>query len=76
MHKLTGRRYHVIPVENEKLIVVDNNFIKFYNNKVKGKAQKLTIDRLIELSYYSTSVQGITRKSYPNIEKKKLLPLK
>jgi len=60
MHELTGRRYHVIAAADNKLVVVDNNFVKYYNKKTKGP--KITIDKLIEMSYYSTSVEGITRK--------------
>ena len=64
LHKLTGRRYHVIPGP-KKLTVVDNTFIDRYNRECKGKKgfHKMTIVELIKQSYYSTSVQSITRKS-------------
>lgn len=62
MHRLTGKRYHVIPQSDGKLTIVDNEFIKHYNRVVKGKSKKITIHDLLKMSYYSTPVQGITRK--------------
>lgn len=35
--------------------------IKHWNKTLKGK-NKLTIDKLLKMSYYSTPVQGVTRK--------------
>jgi hypothetical protein len=58
-HKSNGRRYHVVPATSTRLIVVDNSYIKHYNKHSKGP--KLTIVKLLEMSYYSTPVQGITR---------------
>lgn len=62
LHKLTGRRYHVVPKDNETLMVVDNRFIDAYNRAIKGKNKKITIKDLLEMSYYSTSVQRLTRQ--------------
>ena len=63
MHKLTGRRYHVIPAPNNKLMVVDNSFVKVYNKKAKEiKTKQIDAMDLIKMSYYSTSLQGVTRK--------------
>lgn len=64
MHKLTGRRYHVIPSGKHTLAVVDNSFVNEYNrrvSKMKG-GKKIDIIALLNMSYYSTGVQGITRK--------------
>ena len=61
MHKLTGKRYHVVPKDNTHLMVVDNSFIKRYNKAVKGKSKKITIHDLLKMSYYSTPIEGITR---------------
>lgn len=62
MHKLTGKRYHVVPFSDKKLGVVDNTFVKSYNRTVNGKRNKITIDKLLKMSYYSTPVQGLSRK--------------
>jgi hypothetical protein len=62
LHKLTGKRYHVVPATKQSLMVVDNTFIDKYNKAAKGKTKKITIVDLLKMSYYSTSVQGITRK--------------
>ncbi len=61
LHQLTGKRYHVVPRDKNKLMVVDNTFIDHYNKCVKGKSKKITINDLLIMSYYSTSVQGLTR---------------
>ena len=60
-HKITGKRYHVVPKSNDSLMIVDNTYIKFYNKAVKGKSKKITINDLIRMSYYSTSAKGLTR---------------
>ena len=62
-HKLTGKRYHVVPGGKNKLIVVDNTFVKIYNEKAKTLkgAKRIDFDDLIKMSYYSTSLQSLTR---------------
>lgn len=62
LHELTGKRYHVVPKTKNSLMVVDNSYIDHYNKCVKGKSKQININDLLHLSYYSTSVQGITRK--------------
>jgi hypothetical protein len=61
MHRLTGKRYHVVPASETKLMVVNNDFVKEYNRLVKKKGHKITIEKLLKMSYYSTPVQGVTR---------------
>jgi hypothetical protein len=61
LHKRDGKRYHVIPDGNQ-LIVVNNESIKVINRGLP-KAKRLTIIDLLKLSYYSTSVESVTRKS-------------
>ena len=60
LHKLTGKRYHVIPGANNKLMVVDNTFVDAYNKAARFKIgfKKLTIEKLLEMSYYSTSIKS------------------
>lgn len=62
LHKLTGKRYHIIPNNKNRLTIVDNTFINQYNKNVKGKGKKITINELLKWSYYSTSVKGTVRK--------------
>lgn len=52
MHGMTKKRYHVVPISETELIVVDNSYIKWHN-KQKG-IKKITVYDLIEMSYYST----------------------
>ena len=64
LHKLTGKRYHVVQGKGHNLMVVDNTFVALYNSKVKTfkGAKKIDFTDLIKMSYYSTSVQSLTRK--------------
>jgi len=64
LHRLNRRRWHVLPVENNRFAVVDNKFINYYNNQNKGI--KLTIDKLIELAAYSTPT---SKESYKKLTK-------
>jgi hypothetical protein len=57
-HKLTGKRYHVLPGGKNKLVVVDNEDIRRFN-KTLPPAKRLTIDQLLKQSYYSTSVRPL-----------------
>jgi len=61
LHKTTGRQYHVCPAVGNKLIILDNNFLKFHNANIKGKGRKLYITDIYKMSYFSTPVEGITR---------------
>ena len=58
MHKKTGKRYHVLPTSNGNLVIVDNNFVEGHNKFIKGKGKPITIKDLLEMSYYSTSVNS------------------
>jgi hypothetical protein len=63
LHALTGKRYHVIPTGKYRLSVVDNNYIDLFNRIAKKKGRKqISIMDLIQMSYYTTSVQGLMRK--------------
>lgn len=53
LHSVTKKRYHVLPISDTKLIVVDNSFLKYYN-KQKG-VKKINIHDLLKMSYYSTN---------------------
>ncbi len=63
-HKVTGKRYFVIPY-GSKMLVVDNNYIANYNKQVKSVnmsgVNKLTIKDVLECCLYSTPV-GTTNK--------------
>lgn len=57
LNKLTGKRYFVVPATDTSLMVVDNNYVKFYN-KQKG-VKKIDIYDLIKMSYYATSTRSL-----------------
>jgi hypothetical protein len=61
LHKTTGKRYHVVPAGPTKLMVVDNNWIKLYNQSLP-KNKRITINDLLKMSYYSTPLQGLNRE--------------
>lgn len=61
MHKTTGKRYHVVPAGKYSLRVVDNTFVALYNKSVP-KAKRIDIKDLLHMSYYSTSLEPLTRK--------------
>lgn len=52
LHQTTKKRYHVVPMSETELMVVNNDFIKWYNKHTRGK--KINIHDLIKMSYYST----------------------
>jgi hypothetical protein len=63
MHKLTGKRYHVVPKSDHELMVVDNTWIDAYNRAAKKHGGKtININDLLKMSYYSTSVVGLTQR--------------
>ena len=63
LHKMTGKRYHVVPRDERNLMVVDNSYIDIYNRAVKKQGGKpIDIISLLRMSYYSTSVQSLQRK--------------
>jgi len=61
LHKLTGKRYHVVPKTKTSLMVVDNTYINHYNKCVKAKGKQININDLLRMSYYSTPAQGLNR---------------
>jgi hypothetical protein len=61
MHLITGKRYHVVPeLLSNKLLVVDNDYIKSYNRLIKGK--RVTGIDLIKMAVYSTKLDGLEIK--------------
>ena len=62
LHATTGKRYHIVPSGKRGLIVVDNSFVKTYNS-MQPKGKRITINDLLKMSYYSTSVNGLNRES-------------
>ena len=61
LHLTTGKQYHVCPAVGNKLIILDNTFLKFHNANIKGKGRRLTFPDLLKMSYFSTPAEGITR---------------
>ena len=63
MHKLTGKRYHVVPKDESTCMVVDNTYIDHYNRAMKKVGgRKISIVELLRMSYYSTSVNSLQRE--------------
>lgn len=52
LHKLTGKRYHVLQM-GSKLEVVNNQIIKAYNKRVSS-TKRININTLLNISLYST----------------------
>ena len=50
MHTMTGRKYYVVPA-GKKLQVITSDVIKVFNKRTK---QKMNINDLLKMSYYST----------------------
>jgi hypothetical protein len=57
LNQLTGKRWHVLPIEGTmRYIVVDNGYINRYNRYVAKKQDRINIEKLLKMSYYSTPV--------------------
>lgn len=54
MHKLTGKQYFVVPKTKTSCMVVDNTFIKAYNQNVP-KNKRITHVDLLRMCYYKTA---------------------
>ena len=61
LHKLTGKRYFVVPATDTTLMVVNNDYVKHYN-KHSGQ-KKITFHDLIKMAYYYTSTRPPTKKA-------------
>lgn len=59
-HRTDGKQYHVVPTSDGKLIVINNDHIKYHNqaNK-KDKKAHIDITKLLKMAYYSTSSRGV-----------------
>ena len=60
MHLITKKQYHVVPIEDGKLQVVDNNFLKNYNRV--EKSGRITGIELRNMALYSTPLNGLLQK--------------
>lgn len=70
-HKLTGKRYFVIP-DGKKLKVVDNDYIKLYNKAAAHlKCKKINIKDLLEASYYVTEMGTTKARKHKSFNKQK-----
>lgn len=72
-HRTDGKQYHVVPTSDGKLIVINNDYIKFYNqiNK-KDKKNHIDINKLLRMAYYSTSSRGVRELPKPTFMEKLL----
>jgi hypothetical protein len=56
LHATTRKQYHVIKVGKRKFMVVDNSFVKTYNDHIKGKGKgpKIDVIKMNKIAYFST----------------------
>lgn len=68
LHKLRRKRFHVVPVSGNKLIVVNDIFIDSYNRKISkiDGGKKITIKVLLDTALYSTPIGGVDIKIIKN----------
>lgn len=59
-HRLTGKRYFVVPQSNNSLMVINNDDLKYHNQK-SPKEKRINFKQLIEMAYYSTPSGGLVR---------------
>ncbi len=68
LNELTGKRWHVLPVAGKNdFMVVDNGYVNTYNRYVKRFSDKIDIEKLLKMAYYSTPV----KKTYKVVKKSK-----
>lgn len=53
LHRFTGKQYHVVPVDETKVTIVDNNRLKAYNKTAK-KGERISYYEIIQKSYFTT----------------------
>jgi len=62
LHKLTGKQYFIVPRTKTSLMVVNNDYIKWYNQQAsKHKQKKITHPQLLEMCFYKTPSGNYTR---------------
>ena len=61
LHRLTGKQYHIVPVSDTKLGIVNNDVIKGIN-KGLPKSQRIDYTKLQKSVYYSTPLGTTLRK--------------
>jgi len=53
LHKYFGKQYHIFPIDDSNVTIMDNGFRKEYNQSVQ-KHQRINFLKLIETAYFST----------------------
>lgn len=63
LYELTGKRHYVVPTDGSKMMVINNETLKKYNQISKRRGSK-QIDHLTvsKIAYYMTSPGSLTRK--------------
>ena len=59
LHKTDGWQYHVLP-KSKGFVVLNRTQINAYNRSV-SKGERIDVNDIIKISYFSTPVEGITR---------------
>ena len=63
LHKLTGKRYYVLPISKSRLGVVNNEYLKVYNKwAAHNNRKKIRLPDLLDMAYYHTPQEPLTRK--------------
>lgn len=54
-YKTTGKQYFVVPVGSGEYAIINNEALKFYNQRAKKKGiSKMTYKKVLEIAVYKT----------------------
>jgi len=57
LHHLTGKQYHIVPVGKRKYKIVNNRWVKAYNNIIRKSSKTLDHYDILLLAAYSTKTK-------------------
>jgi len=69
LHEKTGYQFHVVPFNQNKLIIVSKSYsepgicigLKQFNKAIKNKGKQIDFIDILRIAYYSTSQKGLKR---------------
>jgi hypothetical protein len=62
--KQKGKQYWILPTSGQQLIIVNNDWIKLYNQKVE-KAKRLDYYSLNKMAYFATPCGKLSERKQP-----------
>lgn len=68
---MTGKQHHVVPTNEGRFIVVNNQWVNAFNKIVKDKGKHITSYDLAKMSVYSTPATKEPRVYVPKAKKKR-----